>query len=90
MFFRNYEHDHIWLYQLYTSATAFEGFPSPLVRQMILHQRKNRQKSNQVPYVQGRLAMAVSVYLLRRSSVQGTYIVWFPLSNHVPYQQYRI
>lgn len=70
MFSRNYEHDHIWLYPLYTSAKAFEGFPSPLVLQTILHRRKNHQKSNQVPYVQGRLTKAVSVYLQMQSSVQ--------------------
>lgn len=57
----NYAHDHRWQCLLCISATAFEGSLFPLVQQMIPLLHNKYKTSNQVPDVQGRLAMAVFV-----------------------------
>jgi hypothetical protein len=66
----NYAHDHRWQCPPCISATDFEGSLSPLVQQMtpLLHNRY--KKSNQVPDVQGRLAMAVFVGQLKPNNAQ--------------------
>jgi len=52
------------------SAIAFEGSLSPLVQQIIPLLHNRYKKSNQVPDVQGTLAMAVFVGQLKPNNAQ--------------------
>lgn len=69
-FFRNCGRGHTWLYQPCTSAKVFEGFPSPLVPQMILRRRNMNLKNIPIRGGQERLAMAASVDPRMRGSAQ--------------------
>lgn len=68
--FRSCAHGRIQRGQLCTSAIISEGFPFPLVPQMILRRHKSLQKNNLAPDEPERSAMVAFVYRLMLGTPQ--------------------